>query len=333
VILGFGGEMGFFIPSDASAIEAAGVGSPPAYDASYARGSTSVSGGAASYAETPTIAASNSFWLHFDFNAYTAATDSTPETLVSFYAGSTEAIRFCYCDSPSETITMKYWNGSAWTTAGSFTASVQTLVNTVDIHTVTNSASGSIVVYFSGTKRLEVTGLGLSGLGGITKVRFNGMSNGPFHGGCRYSQVVMADEATVGMKVHTFYPSGAGATDDWPTGTWASIDEVAYSDGDVITTTTANQDELFTGTLVGTFAPEDAIRAVCVTARARHSATGPQNIQLSIRTGGANFYSSTLSLDAAYGNSINVWETNPNTSVAWTSANITALQFGVKSIA
>jgi hypothetical protein len=321
-----GGEMGAYIPSDGNAYES--NSDPNAYESGFSRGYLRCTG-RVSYVESASHSALDSLWVHFaitDGAGVTGATDVKPMVLAN--AAGTELFRVNWSSSGG-TMSLEYWNGSAWATAGSsFTINANTAVQHCDLNVVGNSASGSCQLLVAGTTRASATGVDLSAVKSITKHRSYGI--GSSTSAQALSQVVVADESTVGMRVLTRYPNGAGANSDW-TGTYADVDELVYSDADFLNSATANQVSMFTQT--GPTITGYSVRAVAVAARAHCGASGPQNLQLALRSSGTNYFSSSKALSAGYSANINIWETNPATSAAWVNTAIDALQPGVKSIA
>lgn len=76
-------------------------------------------------------------------------------------------------------------------------------------------------------------------------------------------------------------------------------------------------------------------RAIINTAAARRGSSGPQNIQLGLRTTvdspGDDNFSADLSLDTAIGNVLNISETNPKTGLPWTVEEFDGLESILKS--
>lgn len=317
-ILFAGGEMGAFIPADADCVEL----STGSFNSSFARCALLING-ATTYAESAHWTNETDCWLHFDLLVDRTTGSGSETTYLSAYDSSDTEVYRIRMSQASAVMTVKqyYWNGSTFTQLGtSFTTNMDTL-NTFDVH-VDFSASGSGTIYLSGTQRLTGTA-DLSGLNGISYVRLRGSLE------CYYSQVMAADESTIGWRLKTVPATGAGATTDW-TGTYAEIDEIVYSDADFINSDTADQVELFSH---GSTIPTGyVVNGVAVTARAKCGTGGPQNLQMAIRSGGTTYVSSSIALDAGYTANVNIWETDPATSAAFTTSAITSLQFGVKSI-
>lgn len=327
-ILALGGEMGFFVPSDSSAIEESSSGQ---FNPSFARGYSKCDGDS-SYLQGPAISAQANFWLHVDLSLQTILSDSptfkTAFTLKDALGTEFVRLRTTGAASSSATWKVEYWNGSAWTSVGEFDA--PSVLQTVDVHVISNTASGSINLYLSGTQRIGSGTINLAAYAGVAQFIGYGRTYGLAFG-TRFSQVIYADESTIGMRVGTLVMTGQGSTHTFTVGGFANIDELVYSDADEINSATAAQVELFTGTPVPSFTGY-TIRALAIYARAKKSGSGPAQMQLALRSAGTTYFSATKALDFAYGQIGNVWETNPATSAAFQSSEIAALEYGVKSI-
>lgn len=313
-----GGELGAFIPSDSSSKERTETAFR---NTSFSR--AALYAAAAGYNESATFTALTEIWAHVELAQESYITGTVNSFTLRTGAG-VDAIKLVY-DRGADTLALQYWNGASYTTVGSIGIAIEDSHHDIDVHAIVNSASGSVVLYVSGTERINSGAINLSGTASITTVRSYGAANAPV-----FSQVIVANEPTIGWRLMTYYPSGAGSDSSW-TGTYASIDETVTSDADFISSSVADQVSMFAGTYQSTvtgYVP----RAVVVTARAKKGASGPSQLQLALRVSGTNYFSSSKSLAVSYGAIVNVWETSPATTVDWTSAELTGLQFGVKSI-
>lgn len=313
-----GGELGAFVPSDSLSKEGTDTG---VRNTSFSR--CSLTADTSGYNESAEFTALTEIWAHVELGQEAYTTGSVTSFTLRSGAG-VDAIRVRY-DRGADELSLQYWNGASYVTVGSFGISIEDSHHDIDIHATVNSASGNVTLYVSGTERLNSGTVDLSGTASITKVRSYGAGSPP-----RISQVIVADEPTIGWRLMTYYPSGAGANSEW-TGTYAGIDETVINDADLVSSSVANQVSMFAGTFqsaVTGYVP----RAVVVTARARKGASGPSQLQLALRVSGTNYFSGSKSLTTAYGAIVNVWETSPATTVDWTLAELTGLQFGVKSI-
>lgn len=320
-----GGEIGAFVPSDST------VGEYGNASSTFERASM-MAAGSSNYAESPQFSAITTCWTHMVLTTGPSGYSGLGGRF-SWYDGSgVERIRLRADNSGS--IDMQISVGAGWVTVGSaISIPLAGTWQTLDVGIVCNSVSGSVKLYVAGTLRIDSGTIDLSAITSIRQVRITGATVAVGGGSSAFayiSQVIVADEPTIGWRLLTRYANGGGATGDF-TGDYTSIDETSYSDTDFVNSSTANQVELFTqtGAALTGYVP----RAVAVTARARRGATGPQNIQLALRSSGTNYFSSTKALDVGYGAFCNVWETDPATTADWLTTNIDTLQFGVKSIA
>ncbi len=136
------------------------------------------------------------------------------------------------------------------------------------------------------------------------------------------------------MATLTLRPNGAGNQQGWNAegGDYTRVDE-SSSDGDTT--------RLYSPTdnVVATFAMEDrttqegVINSVTVYIYTRGLDAISNTVQLAVRTGGTDYFSSTQTYNnTSYHNESNAWTTNPGTSAAWTWTEIDALEAGMKRI-
>ena len=312
-----GGEIGAFVPVDAMSYE---LNLQPYYwDPDFTRAALYVSSGGVTYAESyHWTEATGEFWFHGEAYVDTGSASELPA--MSLYDDSDqEVLRFTVQNSI--TYRAYYWNGSSFTQVGTTVTIGSDTRQVWDIR-FNMDASGTVALYTSGTKRLEVTGVDLSALG-VAYMRLRSA------GQMMWTQIICADEPTIGWRLKTIPPTGAGASTDF-TGTYAEVDEVKYADADFINSSTNGHVELFSH---GTTVPTGyAIRGVAVTARAKKGLTGPANLQLALRSGSTTYTSSSQALDVGYGAFVAIWETDPATTADFTTSAIASLQFGVKAI-
>lgn len=315
------GEICALTPSDSSVFEnldpAIGI-YENVFDPDFARASISVpysAGGA--YWETPSWSSTPDFWVRAR-----AASGPYPAvlSLLSLYSGTTEVFRVRGLQS---SMWMEYLSA-----VGTFTQIGETFevssYDGQDFDVNIKPATGHAAIYVAGTQRAADTIGAMSLFSGITKVRGRALFN------TYWSNVICADEPTIGLFLTGLFPTGNGANTAW-TGDYTGIDEPIFTDADGITSDVADQIETFTGA-----APEvggHAVRAVAICARAKRGVSGPQNLQLALRVDGANYFSATKALSVGYGGFCGVWETDPSTSAAWVTADAQGVEIGVKSIA
>lgn len=199
---------------------------------------------------------------------------------------------------------------------------------------VNYGTSGSVQFYIDGILKLSYTGDvttdGVTSLSGF-RLAVNSDSSAAYG---VWSEVIVHTDDTRSMSLVTLEPSANGNAFTFDSGSYASVDEGALDDLDVVASGTANQ--------VAQFAVNNtrvtgnvSVKGVAVWARAQRGASGPQNMQIGVRSGGADHWSSNKALALSMANVQHVLDTNPATSAAWASSDLTAAGFniGVKSIA
>lgn len=323
-ILFAGGEFGAFTSTDAASFETVSGGT---FDPDYARCSIDCDG-PSTLLRSGTFSATSEGYIHSrSRNGNVTDNLLTAPGAIGVSAAGTEQFRMFH---QAGTVRLQYVSGSAWVDATASIAITEQALNDFDLYFKVGTASGALRLYSNGSLLLDSGTKDLSAVTAITQVWFSGQLT-VFD--LQHSEVIVADEPTIGWRLGAFAIDADGSNTDW-TGSFADIDEIVHSDADFISSDTAGQVSTFAGTaLTGPSGQSFLIKGVVVAARAKRGSTGPQNLQLAVRTGAANFFSSTHALDVGYGAHVGIWETNPNTLAAWAAADLDTLEIGVKSLA
>lgn len=199
---------------------------------------------------------------------------------------------------------------------------------TVDFHWVISDTVGVMDMYINGVLVTHFSGDTLR-LTQTTVDRLELSNGNSSTNGVIFSEVIVADEDTRGMRVVTLTPDGNGASTAW-TGDVTDIDETALNDVDLITTNTTAQEELFTsGNLVN---DHYDVLAFVVGFRGQDDVTDVQQVAAMLRTNSLNFNGATQPMPAAFAGHYEVWNLNPDSAAAWTPAQIDAIEYGVEAI-
>ena len=197
----------------------------------------------------------------------------------------------------------------------------------IDIEVYVHPSEGYVRFYQAETLLNEWTGINTKGDNpGITFDSFM-LAGASFN--WYWSEVIVADLDTRGMKLKTLEVTGAGTETGW-TGVYTDVNAVDSTDVTVMSADAADA--------MQTFALADLPEAFsghvhAVVTQARGVADGsPGSIQHVLRSGGSNHVGATKAL-AAIGPTMQVWATDPATAAAWTEGGVNALEAGVKSIA
>lgn len=222
---------------------------------------------------------------------------------------------------------LQYWDGSAWVTiaSGFNIIVVGGNTGTWDMQVILNGASSYVAFYLDGNLMADGTvSIGSSGIFG--NVAFGPAGTIPYY----ISQVIVADQSTIGMKYYCKAANADGSKTGF-TGSYADIDEPVLG-ADYIYAATAGLESSFKAE-VRNFTGFQ-VAHVQVTTSAKRGAAGPSKLQHGIGTGGTMNYGSSKTLKFGFDGSKTVFTTNPATGLAWTNADAESvnLEFGVKSI-
>jgi len=142
--------------------------------------------------------------------------------------------------------------------------------------------------------------------------------------------IIIADFDTRKIDdVRSALPNGAGFHTGW-TGIFSDVDSIDADDVNGLNSDTAGEISSFTLTQPSVTG-NTQISGVVVNARASRDAAGPQNINLGVRTGGADFFSPNIPVDEITGSVSASFTLNPDTGQPWTDAELASLEAVVRS--
>lgn len=139
------------------------------------------------------------------------------------------------------------------------------------------------------------------------------------------------------VRVDTIYPTGAGTSGQF-TGVgdtanlYANVDD-ATPDGDSTynySDSAGNSDSFVCGDVTTLGSTIYGVQANLI---ARKDDAGTRTIAPQARTAGTSYVGSTQSLADSYMDFLQIWETNPATSTAWTESTVNSAEFGYKVVA
>ncbi len=280
------------------------------------------------------IGSPSTFW----FSARLAANVTTAATLnyqlVNFIDGSwLPRLRLTFTTNtfPS-TITVQKVNTAGTTTnlantlvAWGFQPSGTSIADKLDIQFV-NAVSGSVDIYYNLAHVYSYTGDTTTETTTIAGVQ---LSTGSGSMSSFWSEIVVGDTDTRSYNLQTLAPVANGNTHNFDTGSPAAsnVNEITLNDATLDGSTTNGQIDQYTIPTIasGTY----TIVSIGVSARMQKGATGPSKMDLGVRSGGSDFWSSDQVLTTAWADYQNWWATDPNTSGTWASlpSNI-----GLKSV-
>jgi len=304
------------------------------HDSDFARGSIELNGGPDGTGIAKDFTGQTSVWLHFNVNPeWNADTNyDHPVAILHDTVSGEDTLRL---EGLNGNLHLQYWNGATYTSRQGIADFQLTtdVVQRVDIECVIHDTTGRFAVYVNEVLMDEFTGdTNLYASAQVDRIYLKGptifrTTDEEYW----FSEVVVADESTVGWRVATLAPTGVGTTGAW-TGLWSDVDEVIADDTDFIDSDTANQVETFATGNLSVAASAMEVVALVVNARVRKGSSGPAQVQLAVNSGVTDYFSATMALDPGFIPIQNIWETDPDTAAPWTVSGVDAVEIGVKSI-
>lgn len=305
------------------------------FDPDYPRMSLAHSGAPLTAYMSGSFTGVTELWLHFEMGIEltNSGWDSPFVRLVDSVSGNT----VLQIDGDNGNMNMEYWNGASFTSMTPAFNLPNTTVRTVDIHCKIHDTLGRFALYFDNVLFLEFTGdtnlFASAQVDGIELAGGHNSSTATHE--INYSEIIVADEPTLGWRCATIVPDADGTTSAQWTGSFADIDEITNSDSDLLTSGSANDLETMRTTNLST--PAAALSyfiALVTVARAQRGASGPTQFQFALNSNVTDYFSASIALaSGVFSEHSEIWATDPDTAAAWTAANIDAVELGVKSIA
>ena len=226
------------------------------------------------------------------------------------------------------------YSGATWSAALASTAGsvISAGGAQIDIYINVHASTGEFRVYKDGTEVLTFTGDTSIDNSNFGRVHFKGQTGTANE--LIVSQVIAASESTIGWVLATLSPDGNGANTAW-TGSYTDIDEFVLDTGDYIEAIATNLVETSTVSNINAAYSTYNVKALAVGVHASNdSGSVVSDLQAAVRVSSTNYFSPNLSLpkDGLNYSKQYIWETNPNTSAAWSQTTVNAVEVGVKSV-
>lgn len=272
-----------------------------------------------------------SFWFTGRWYA-SNGTGTSANDFISFYDGTTRRLSIQSDGASRIRISTINSAGTVTVLATSFLTVTSSLIQKLDVQVISYGSSGTVNVYNEGVLYVTYTGNIITD--SATSLSNFGIGSIMTGNSTYWSEMIVSSEDTRKLSLATLYPTANGNTYNW-TDTYASIDESTIDDADLISSSSANQ--VAQTTVNSSLIPAGTLNvlAVGVSGRSTKGGTGPQNINIGIRTNSNDYYSSNLPLPTIFDRISYIWEINPNTSTTWTYSELTNAGFniGVRSVA
>lgn len=227
------------------------------------------------------------------------------------------------------TYTLQYPNGTSMV---SVPITLTAALHRFDVYFKLNSTSGAFIVAIDGVEVVNVTGKIVD-----TTANFAGIDSVSFQaeGGSStvhrvISGIWLSDEDTRGHHLCIDYPTADGSVNEF-TGTYADVDEMGAGDTSYMFGATAGLSALLQFPALNSAV--DAMTPVAVGLKLTGKGTW-RGIDLMVKAGSTAVDASEIKPSAEFGRPMlytGMTSVNPNTSAAWTVAEINAAQLGFKT--
>lgn len=270
------------------------------------------------------------FWFHANVYAANLSGSGTIAWCAKSRANSdTDQFRLVYTGTGS-TVQFQRNNAGSFVSLGSSFSFSSAAIHTIDIYCKIDGSAGVFQFYLNGT-------LVASFSGGALQTQHNvvdsfGLSSFSNGASTYWSECVVADESTLGWRVKTIAPNAGGNQNDFSS-TFAAVDEQATDLADFAASNTVNHISLYAYSNLNAADAFRQMKAVVVSSvLLKSSDSTPTDAQVALRSGGTNNFSSSLGMSVGRTDSQLIYSTNPVTTVAWTAADVDALEIGLKAV-
>ena len=268
--------------------------------------------------------------VHTSFYHYVTNSASTAANF--FLAKTSGNLNIGRLNVSSRKCLIQVWRGGAWVTLATSTGDLITgLVMRFDISAKYAATGGFVEVWMNGVLLVSYTGDTSSDNGpNVSRINYGSVNTYT----TSISAMIIATESTKTLTLVERRPSGNGALAEW-TGSYADIDELAYSDTDFITPTALNQISTFTFPALPAPLAGYEVQAVVESGRGQLGASSPTSFEGVARVSGTNYTKAVGSpIPSTFGGGLqSIWSVNPATGLIWTQAEVEAAQFGYKATA
>lgn len=195
-------------------------------------------------------------------------------------------------------------------------------------------AGGKIEVYYgtpaAQTKVVDATG-DYSAAGGIVRIYHGTNSVGGGYDTMVAHEIVQSTSTL--SSTSEIKPPTSNGTDVDGTGTWADVDEMVFSDADLITLPAIGNHQSFKS--AARTQSQVVVSGVTLSCRAWYEAGGPTSIKPYLTIGGVRYYGPAIALDVIPLGYQYTFDGNPATGVAFTAAeaNAATLEWGWEAAA
>lgn len=267
------------------------------------------------YIRTTSLGGRSDIWIHFELNIGLSQAGKTPIVVKNSIGVTVFSIDSNGTLSVGGTVLSSI---NLWSTTGRFT---------YDIH-LRGGIGGVIEIYCDSQIMFTQSGT-YNTIADMDTVTFSPVGDDSTSTtNSIWSQIIIADEITVGWKLATLVIESAGSSTQF-LGTVSDINEIVLDDNTFISANSAD--------LINTWNVSDLdpiytnIKAVVIAALSKYTGTGPKNMDAVVRINTVNYYTPFPALTVGYAPGSVILPIDPSTGSSWTRAKVNTIEYGLKS--
>lgn len=276
------------------------------------------------------VSADTDAWIHFDHHIGNTVHSSSDGSWLRLL--DKEGRLRAYIDFSNGAASTRVYarNGTSYAnSASTFLLPVSSRA-TWDLHFHDDGTDSTFEVYMGGTLVSSISVSSGTGAGIMpSRLQFDNNDIIVYSGYTYYSQVIWANESTIGMKLQILEADALGNYSDMS----ATVAEVADSDVTTgwVSGVVGNKQSFTTGTYTPPTGRQ--VHSVQASIDLRTGATGPQAVEPFVRIGGTDYAAAApITANAVTRRALacGAFPLNPATGLAWTTAEISALEMGIE---
>lgn len=222
------------------------------------------------------------------------------------------------------------WNGSTWVNLVTSTSGAGGSRTRFDFHIFRNDTTGSAEVFYNSVSNGAATNIDTNLVAWTAIDRVELFMDGTSGGDTWViSGLIIDTVSTLDAIFVQEVATGNGTNTAW-TGDYTAIDEVGANSADAITSSTVGQIETFTGNINAIIDSGYDISSSVISANVENTGASNLRLGLTYRSGGTNYSIGNSLVAPGITVVAKKADVDPNTSAAWTPANIESAEWGVE---
>ena len=283
--------------------------------------------GLIAFTRIPTVAG-NITWIHFQYAKSRDFTGGGSDGFAVLELFSGSGVKILDFDMSNGVIRLRLFGSSTLTANITGNMIGQNAPMAVDIK-IDLTSDISVEMFVNGVSKYNQSQAWSSSPGNPAGIYWRIADASDFGAILQYtSELIVADESTIGMGLSKMVPNAAGNYSQW------QGDHAATGDSDVGTgvSTDAISQKLSSG-LSSIIGPaSSALRALVVNTKASTRGGTVNDLRTYLRISSTDYNGAAMGVDGDIKSHITVWDTNPDSAADWDTTDFSGVEVGVESL-